>query len=170
MENQIKEPYVLILSGIPCSGKSTFTDDIVLNFDNHGPYGFYKTVSISRDTIREELFPEKYTYNERNEDLVTKNFYRHLNTAFINKQNIIIDNTNCKEKDIDRLLNTYFLQNYNKHIVFFDIPLYKAYYRNIIRYFKSENKKWIPFKVIKRFYNNYKKINREKYARYILHQ
>ncbi len=170
MNQTLKEPYILILSGIPCSGKTTFTDNIIYNFDNHGPYGFYKTVSISRDTIREELFPEKYTYNKRNELAVTFKFNDYLHLAIKNKQNIIIDNTNCKEMDIPKFLFNDLLRNYNKYVKFFDIPLYKAYYRNIIRYFKSDNKKWIPFKAIKRMYNNYNKINKEKYAKYILHE
>ena len=167
MNQTLKEPYILILSGIPCSGKSTFTNKIINDLNNRDSYGFYKAISISRDSIRKELFPEKYIYNKENEREVTYYFFNQLCLATKLNQNIIIDNTNCKETDILKFLNNRLLEDYNKYIKFFDISLYKAYWRNIVRCYKTD--KWIPFKAIKRMYYNYNKINKEKYAKYILH-
>jgi len=41
----------------------------------------------------------------------------------------------------------------------FDIPLWKAHYRNIMRYLKTG--KWIPIKVMNSMYKNYKNLWKE---------
>jgi len=120
---------LIILSGIPCSGKSTFAKKC----------GF---PVISCDEIRKEIKEEK---------LVWRRFYRELN--YLNT-NICIDNTNCKQEYINKIK-----ENLNKNVNWdieikrFDISLWKAHYRNIIRYLKTG--KWIPIKVMNSMYKNY---------------
>jgi len=50
-------------------------------------------------------------------------------------------------------------------VKFIDVPLWKAYARNIWRNFKAG--KWIPFNIIKAMYRNYNKINKDKYKHLI---
>lgn len=125
-------PKCIILSGIPCSGKSTFAKKCEFPV-------------LSCDEIRLEL---------KNEKLVWERFYRELNYL---DTNICIDNTNCKQEYINKIK-----QNLNKNLTWdivikkFDISLQKANYRNIIRFIKTG--KWIPIKVLSNMYKNYNKL------------
>lgn len=148
---------LIILVGIPCAGKTTY-----VNKTNY--------LSSSRDFIRENLWV-KYTYNAKNEELVTKLYNECLDKYIMssnpNSQIIILDNTHCKEKYIDEIISKY--ENItNISIKFFDISLYKAYYRNLMRYFKTG--KFVPFSIITNMYKNYKLINKQKYAKYMGYQ
>lgn len=115
-----------------CSGKSTFAKQC----------GF---PIISCDEIRKEI---------KNEKEVWKLFYKSLNKW---DKNICIDNTNCKIEYINSIL-----KNLNPNITWeveikrFDISLWKAHYRNVIRFLKTG--KWIPLKVMNRMYKNYKNL------------
>lgn len=148
---------IRILVGIPCSGKSTYswTEYTLPN----------NTYYISRDDIRD--FYNLHQYTKQSEQEVTNIFNERLN-LYLNLEFLdvmILDNTHCKEKYIDSIINTY--RNYNIEVKFFDISLLKAHYRNIIRYFKTG--KWIPIKVMNNMYKNYKNINKQKYAKYMVH-
>ena len=149
---------IIILCGIPCSGKSTFAKQ---------QYNFTTDI-VSRDTIREKLAGKFYKFSSRFEDLVTNNFNFTLKTLIndLTTEVIILDNTHCKEKYINEIIKKY--SEHNIKIKFFDISLWKAHHRNIIRYFKTG--KWIPIKVINQMYKNYNKINKQKYEKYLVHQ
>lgn len=154
-------PNIIILSGIPCSGKSTFAK---IKEEN------YTYISLSRDEIRENFFQEPYHYCNFNEKKVTEIFDKNLNILLTNDNNIIIDNTNCKDNylfDLIRNIEKKYTE-YNVYVVFFDISLIKAHFRNILRYIKTG--KWIPIKVLNNFYKNYQKIDKDKYSKYILHK
>lgn len=158
---------LIILSGIPCAGKSTWVEENTLKFyDQHR----CPIITISRDAIREALFGQNYKFSKQNEDAVTDEFYKQLGAAASFKSAIIIvDNTHCKETYIDKYLAIFRGMHETKkmkiYIKFFDIPLWKAYLRNIWRNFGTG--KWIPPKVIKSMYRNYNKINRQKYKHLI---
>lgn len=156
---------VTILVGIPCSGKSTWCEKEVVKSLK------YKTTYpsvLSRDAIRIALFGNNYKQNSAQEDIVTEHFTRKLEQfIFFNDRHLIVDNTHCKEKYIDDILKKVRLYSKDRiepikvQIIFFDIPLYKAYYRNIVRYLGTG--KWIPFEVIKAMKKNFDKIDRKKY-------
>lgn len=149
------KPKIKILSGIPCSGKSTYTKK----------YGDKYTI-LSRDSIREILYPSNYKQNGKAEEKVTKVFNNALHTLLMEEKNIIIDNTNVREGYIDSLLNT--LKEYPNYIIeikFFYIPLYRAKYRNILRYIRTG--KWIPIKVMNNMFKNYSNLNQNKYKEYV---
>lgn len=145
---------VYILVGIPTSGKSTFLKErnIKTSYKN-------KILVLSCDSIREYNFGKNYKFDPDNEKLVWNKFYEQLNKA---TYNLYIDNTNCKLNYI-RLIKENLNPNeeWEVQLIYFDIPLWKANLRNIIRYLKTG--KWIPFKVIKSMYNNYKKIDKKQY-------
>lgn len=145
---------ITILVGIPCSGKSSWAH-------LHSPL---KDMVISRDTIREFTFGKYYKQNWKSENIVTRIFNDEVKYWLSGDFNIIMDNCHCKEKYIDQIIEKY--PDHNIKIKFFEYSLFKAYYRNIIRF--VEEGKWIPMKVIKTMYKNFNKINRKKYAKYIL--
>ena len=147
-----------ILVGIPCSGKSTYSH----NLYSAGMNGVYY---ISRDEIR-EAFKKPYIQTKENEDIVTEKFNKllHLHLLTPDCTHLILDNTHCKEGYIDKIVQEY-KSDYNIKVTFFEISLFKAHYRNIVRYFKTG--KWIPLYVINNMYKNFNKINRRKYKKYL---
>ena len=146
---------VVILVGIPNAGKSTWS----YRMNN------YITTRICRDDIRSMYFMRPYYYSNHNENRVTEIFNYELNNFLevTSQQTCILDNTHCKEKYIDQWINT-LKDKADIKIKFFEISLFKAYWRNYIRYFKTG--KWIPLKVIWSMYKNYNKINKSKYKQY----
>lgn len=147
------KPQFKILSGIPTSGKSTYCNKYKDDF-----------AILSRDGIREVLYGKRYKQNNESERRITKVFNNALNSLLGDGKNIIIDNTNVKEAYINSFLKTIEqYPDYDVEIIFFDIPLWKAKYRNIIRYTKTG--KWIPNKVMNAMYNSYIQIDRLKYGK-----
>ena len=149
---------LIIYSGIPCSGKST-TAKNYLGLSNGG-------LVVSRDTLRETYFGDNYNYSKSNEQFISDKFDEIMDHSIENPliKYIIIDNTHCKEKYLDNLIKIYG-KVFDIQIVFFELTLFKAYYRNFVRFFKTG--KWIPINVIKNMYSNYNKINKSKY-KYLL--
>lgn len=136
---QMTSRKVIILSGIPCSGKSTWARKQNLPI-------------LSCDTIRDEIKEgKKYFFNRVNEDITWSLFYLYVSEM---DTDFIIDNTNCKNSYIQKIINS-LNPNYiwDVEIKKFDVPLWKAYYRNIIRYMKTG--KFIPLQTIKNFKKNY---------------
>jgi len=149
--------HIVILCGPPCSGKTTWrTEEMKKPF----------TRCISRDDLRADTYPGKYTFSSDKEDKIT--MYENLKminyTLNPNIRRIIVDNTHCKEKYLDNLI---LKQGKNNVITikFFEVSLWKAHYRNIVRFIWTG--KWIPIKVMNTMYKNFKKINREKYTKYL---
>lgn len=137
----------VILVGPPCAGKSTFASK-------------QKYKIISCDKIRRFLFREPYIFSDQNEQLVWEEFYNYLKYHIKYSRNIIIDNTNCRVKYINKIKDiireSSKFNDYEIEYKYFDIPLWKLLFRNYIRYFKT--KRWIPMKVIKNMKKNFDKI------------
>lgn len=146
-------PRLLILCGIPTAGKSTFANQFKNEYE-----------ILSRDTCRENLFGFNYIMTNDKEDQVTKEFNFKLKKAYLCTLDVIIDNTNCKEGYIDRIIAEC-PTHYDIEVKFFDIPLWRAYLRNCLRWIRT--KKFIPFNVINTMKKNYDKINRKKYNNYV---
>lgn len=142
---------IIILCGIPTSGKSTFAL-YQQKIQGH--------IILSRDNIRDKFFGKNYVYSKQNEEEVTKIFNMWYNKYVKEGRSIILDNCHTKEVYLDNWLKQV-PEGYTMRIVFFDIPLWKAYYRNIVRWILTG--KHIPVKVIKDMKKSYDKINRKKY-------
>lgn len=149
------KPKIIILCGIPASGKSTWTKNYIKN-------NSWSTYSVSRDDIR-ELLSQPYVYTKENENTVTRLFNNKLEHCISRGFDIVLDNCHCRERYLDGLLSSPILNlnTYNVYIKFFDIPLWKAYYRAIIR--RMRTGKDVPLRVIRDMYKNYKKIDKTKY-------
>lgn len=144
---------LIIFSGIPCSGKTTYGKYLLTNKN---------TILVSRDILREKYFGPNYKFNKSKEKFITEKFDDIMDSCIENNliQYVILDNTHCKEKYLDNLITIYG-QVFDIHIIFFEVNLRKAYLRNIIRFVKTG--KWIPFGIIKNMYYNYSNINKNKY-------
>lgn len=159
---------LIILCGIPCSGKSTWTESMINRLYEH--YGSAPVIVISRDEIRESLFDmSKYRYDNEREKLVTDRFYKQLSQAVTLKHAVIIlDNTHVKPARINVYLQSFKSMIDNKtmkvYVKFFDIPLWKAKLRNIWRNFRTG--KHIPNSVMNAMYSNYIKLDKSKYKDY----
>lgn len=158
---------IIILVGIPNSGKSTYTRKYI--WDKHIPDNTDRVVSLSRDNIRLELFGKRYKPHSNSEKRVTEVFETRFVDFLTNDwtKEIILDNTHCKEGYIDELIRKYG-NDYKISIKFLDISLFKAHCRNILRYLKEGYFKWIPIKILNQYYKNYNKINKKKYTKYII--
>lgn len=143
---------------MPCSGKTSYSK--LFAKINSG------TRIISRDTIREKCFGKDYKMSKTSEKYITELFDEMLDLYLsqLKTNYIILDNTHCKEKYIDSIIKI-FGDRCDIIVLFFDVPLYKAIFRNFIRYFKTG--KWIPLKVMKTMYKNYNNINKNKYKNLI---
>jgi predicted kinase len=136
-------PKCIILSGIPCSGKSTWAKK-------------QKLPILSCDKLRFKYFcySNKYVFDPKVENEIWEDFYFRLNLL---NRDVIIDNTNCRLSYINKIkLTLNPVLKWDIEIKRFDCPLYKAYYRNIIRWITTG--KFIPFKVIKNMKTNYDKL------------
>src|SRR5688500_15342033 len=94
---------LIILSGIPCAGKSTWSDRMTEYL--YLKYDCAPIIVISRDTIREAKYGKNYVFSKEREDEITKEFYKYLGVVSTFRNAVIIlDNTHCKESYIDKYL------------------------------------------------------------------
>lgn len=165
---------VYILSGIPTSGKTTWSYEQIRKLClKQG------IVAVSRDVVRKRLFGDNYKQNNLDEILVTEEFNRELETwlyvAYEKDKTdqvenvVIIDNTSCKASYINSFIKTVLKKcpTAKIEVKFFDISLWKAFVRNIRRYLTTG--KYIPWEVIKNMKKNYDKIDKKSYE-YLVHE
>lgn len=111
-----KNNKILILIGIPASGKSTWASDFVSRND-----GF---IRVSRDDFR-YMLKNSGVCEPKIESMVTDLVNESITHALLRKLNVILDNTNLKESHIDDIVNKF---KYSADIDYrvFDISLEKA--------------------------------------------
>jgi predicted kinase len=158
---------VILLVGIPCSGKTTWVED-----NTHRLYDKYDApvVVISKDEIREELGGKDYRWTPEFEKKVVEKYYKLLSTAInLDEAVIVLDNTHVKPKEIDLYLSIFRSMMYNgtlkMRIKFFDIPFHQAKLRNFAR--RNKTGKFIPDEVMQAMQRYYTAIDKSKYKRYI---
>lgn len=136
---------IIICSGIPLAGKSTWCS-------KQKGYNI-----ISRDAIRLMFSKGKHVYNPDWEYSVTKVFNKQLKKSLEQKEDIILDNTFVRQKYINEVLKIV-PEDYEAEIKYFPISLWKAYVRNVWRYWRTG--KWIPFSVIRAMKRNFDKLEK----------
>jgi predicted kinase len=106
-------PEVLILCGLPCSGKSTFCS----NYPHH--------LQLSSDKfIQEAANKLNKTYNEIYERTIkqaNKFFFDEAQTAAKLNADVIIDRTNLTIKSRQKIIKIF--KNHDPVIVYFDVPI-----------------------------------------------
>src|SRR4051812_7875210 len=102
-------PEILLLSGIPTSGKSSWcrTHQEIHNY-----------IIISRDDIREKYMCNPYIHSKHNENEVTRIFDYQYNKYTKMHANIILDNTYCKSGYLDAEIKR-IPEGYTLRIIFF---------------------------------------------------
>jgi predicted kinase len=153
---------IIILSGVPGSGKSTWANWYI----KHN----WNSAIVSRDDIRENYFPHPYVYTGENEEKVTEIFDSQVTKLMDNGWEIILDNTHASDYWLNTTLNKCkalsFRNGYKVYIKFFDVPLWKAQWR-VRRRFKKTGKV-VPAHVVRNMHKSYKKIDKFKYADSVL--
>ena len=141
----LKEPFVIILSGIPMSGKTTWIKE-----------NYPDTKTISRDEIVMEVYGSR-NYNDafRNVDQkkVDKVLRDRLTQANLANENVIVDMTNLTAKTRAKNLS-YFSDNFYKVSVALPILGSSEYKRRNELRMINENK-FIPYNVINSMINTY---------------
>ena len=145
---KLKEPFVIILIGVPLSGKSTWIRD-----------NFPDTNVISRDEILMDVYGSRnydLAFNRVNQKEVDRRLHQELENANKLGENVIIDMTHMVSKRRKNNLN-YFDDKYFKLGVIFPILTDDEYERRNSKRRVEENKT-IPMQVIKRMISQYQVI------------
>lgn len=133
---------ILILIGIPASGKSTWAKDFVRNNANW--------TRVNRDDFR-KMLKDAQMCEPKIEDLITTLVNTTISKSLMKKLNVIVDNTNLKEKYINEIIKE-FKHSADIDYRVFDISFDKAVERDNGR----ESK--VGEAVIKRMYKDYKNL------------
>ena len=141
----MNKPFVILLVGVPLSGKSTFIRN------NHPT-----TRIVSRDELVMEVYgSDDYNtaFKEVNQKDVDSLLDLRLKEVNINKENVIIDMTNMV---VSRRVKTlrYFSDDYYKEVIVFPVLETEEYDRRNKERNANENK-WIPPFVISSMLNSY---------------
>lgn len=130
---------ILILQGLPASGKSTWAREHVATHE-----GWQR---INKDDLREMLHNGKWS--GKNEKAVLRIRDASIRAALESGQNVIVDDTNFNPVHVDTI--TEIAKDYaaQVEVKFFDVSLYECLIRNSLR----PNK--VPDKVIQDMYEKY---------------
>lgn len=152
-------PELIMLVGIPTSGKSTYVqklkrldywkDAVVLSTDNY---------------IEEYAKRVGQTYNEVFDDVIpdaTRELELQLNMAKENGKNIIWDQTNLSRKSRKNKLRK-IPSSYARGVIYFEISLEEALERN-----KHREGKFIPESILKRMWHQLEIPTREENFDYV---
>lgn len=146
---KVKRNKVLLLKGLPASGKSTYAKEL----ESQG------WVRTNKDTIRldERLFPTGYNFkNKKHEKLVVKERNRLIEEALRQKLNVVVDDTNLSPvhtRNVMMLAQKYgaefevrddFLQTPLKELIERDSKREASVGENVIRRMFHESVKTLP--------------------------
>lgn len=130
---------VYILQGLPASGKTTWAVDFIKNNPN--------TVRVNKDELRATLFANQWAREKEDFVLEIRDFI--IINALTSFKDVVVDDTNLKEKHINRISKIAKEYGSEVEILFFDTPLEECIKRNEGREAK------VPEKVIRDMYENY---------------
>lgn len=135
----MKNRKVLILSGCPASGKSTWATNFIQK--NSG------WVIVSRDNYR-YMLKNRGSVEPKIEKLITKMCNHAIISALVANENVIVDNTHTKESHINDIISL--VEHYaDVDYMFFDVPLKELLERD------STRERSVGADVIKKMYDNF---------------
>lgn len=115
---------IILCVGVPCSGKSTWTNKMLK--DSYKENGYYL---ISRDKIRQYLIGDKgnieywENYASQIEETIIPIELFQLENLLTKGVNIIVDDIHSKIVDLERIIELAILYNYKVKIKIFEIDL-----------------------------------------------
>jgi len=142
---------LIILSGTPCSGKSTWAKEYKRDVDANAVIG-------NRDTIRYELGNGKYVQDK--EDEVTRIETERVENGMKAGNTVILDDTNLNPKYLQPWYDLAEKYGYEVEKKEFYVPYAEAMKRSKAR--KEAGGLYIPKDVMQRFYKRYYKDEFEK--------
>jgi len=134
---RVKNPKILMLKGLPASGKSTHARELV-------DQGY---VRVNKDDLRAMLHNSKYSKGNENEVLKLRDEVIRL--AVRDGKNVVVDDTNFEQKHYNRLTELAQELDANFEVLFIDTPLEECIKRNEQR----ANK--VPISVITKMHNRH---------------
>ncbi len=143
---------LIILSGIPYNSKK---EEFIKSLDGYA--------IISRDHVRNFLYPNYCVITENMEIETTKGFDFRLKKAYLLGIDIVLTGTNTREAYIDKLIAECPIE-YNIKVRFFDYPLWKCIIKNFLVHYKTGI--FIPIFVLRQLKRGYNAINKNKYKHY----
>lgn len=115
---------IILCVGVPCSGKSTWTNKILKDGLNKENYFL-----ISRDKIRQSLIGDKgnveywENYASQIEETIIPIELFQLENLLTKGVNIIVDDTHSKIVDLERIIKLAYYYDYDIKIKIFEIDL-----------------------------------------------
>lgn len=143
MKNDIRN--ILVLVGIPASGKSTFSKEFIKTYPNY--------IRINRDDIR-KMLKDLPLLDTKGEDIVTAIEFNAVENALSKGFDVIWDNTHVKMKYIEQIIKK-FSNSANIPFKKFDIDLKTAIERD------SKREYPVGESVIKRMYDSFIDLSKE---------
>ena len=130
---------VYILQGLPASGKTTWAVDFIKKNSN--------AVRVNKDELRIMTFAGQWEREKEDFILEVRDFI--IINALTSFKDVVVDDTNLKEKHINRISEVAKEYGSGVEILFFDTPLEECIKRN------EEREAKVPEKVIRDMYENY---------------
>lgn len=147
----MKNPFVIILSGVPLSGKSTWVEK-----------NYPGVMVISRDNILMEISNTKdynKAYKESDSDLVDKILNERIFLASKSGDNVIIDMVHASKKSRRRSLTNFSKKYYKIGVSFPFLSKDEYIRRNNLR--KEKENKFIPDDVLQNMIESFVNISYE---------
>lgn len=120
------EPFMVVMFGLPGSGKNHFIENILPHLTEFRDYEDFEV--LSRDDIRAELGMAGFEdYKNIDEEEVSKIFKTRLNKALETRKNIVINNTNLKRQYRSEFMNLAKSHGYQYRTIGIIRPLEKLY-------------------------------------------
>jgi len=138
----MKKSKILILVGIPASGKSTWAKEFISENENW--------IRVNRDDFR-MMLKDSQICDNKVESMISDLEFSAIENSLYRKMNVIVDNTNLRPKYIKSFINKF---KYRAEIDFklFDISVDEAIVRN------SERDNSVDNEVIIKMYERYKNL------------
>ena len=147
-QNYTKMKKVIILKGLPASGKSTWAKEYVKNNDN--------VVRVNKDDIRAMMSPK---WSKSIESITYRTELECIGFALKLDFDVIVDDTNLNPSTLEKLkegIKNFGYENVQIEEKFFDTPLSECLERNK----KREGRARVPEVAITNMYNKYLKIRK----------
>lgn len=142
---------LIILRGIPASGKTTYAQKWVSD-DQHNAHGPSR-YRFSRDDIRWEYFNKYWGLDRAQEDFVTARQAARISSALKSGANVMVDDTNLRARTVKALLRVARHAGAEVSHIDFPITVEEAINRDAIR--EGLGRRFVGEDVIRMFYQKF---------------